>query len=86
MFYRSQEFDAPRTFTMNQISDLVHVYLLRSDLKKSFDSQSELVQIHDESLKEISEYRAQLGEDLKNEFDDCSKEIENTNIVLQDYK
>lgn len=71
---------------MNQIKDLVYLHLSRSDFKKRFVSQNNLLQMHEESLEEITQYRAQLSEDLKNEFDDCSKEISQNYQALQDFK
>lgn len=71
---------------MNQIRDLVYLHLSRSDFKKRFVSQNNLLQMHEESLEEIAQYRVQLSEDLKNEFDDCSKEISQNYQALQEFK
>jgi uncharacterized protein Yka (UPF0111/DUF47 family) len=67
---------------MNQIRDLVYLHMSRSDFKKRFVSQNNLLQMHEESLDEITLYRAQLSEDLKIEFQQFSDEIEkNLNIL-----
>lgn len=71
---------------MNQIKDLIYLHLSRSDFKKRFVAQNNLLQIHEESLEEISQYRRQLSEDLKNEFEECSKQVMNNYNVLEDYK
>ena len=70
---------------MNQIRDLVYLHISRSDFKKRFVSQNNLLQIHEESLEEISNYRVQLSDDLKNEFRNCSDEIENNLKELESF-
>ena len=70
---------------MNQIRDLVYLHLSRSDFKKRFVSQNNLLQLHEETFDEISQYRAQLGEDLKNEFGNCTSQIESNYNALQVY-
>lgn len=70
---------------MNQIKDLVYLHLSRSDFKKRFVSQNNLLQIHEETFDEISQYRTQLSEDLKNEFGQCSDQIHSNYNELQKY-
>lgn len=70
---------------MNQIRDLIYLHLSRSDFKKRFVSQNNLLQIHEESLEDIAQYRAQLSEDLKNEFQECSKEISRNFLALEEF-
>ena len=86
LIYRSVNYDQPRSFTLNQIRDLVYLHLSRSDFKKRFVSQNNLLQLHEESLDDIANFRIQLGDDLKNSFDEVNRDIDSTLANLNDYK
>lgn len=83
---QSVDYDKPRSFTLNQIKDLVYLHLSRSDFKKRFVSQNNLLKFHEEALEEISTYRTQLGEDLKNSFEEVNKDIDANFQALEEYK
>lgn len=82
---RDDEYDKPRSFTLNQIRDLVLVHLQGSELKKNFVAQNNLLGMHEENFEDIAQYRRQLSEDLKEEFSRFSDQITKNHDQFERY-
>ena len=76
----------PRTFTLNQIKDLIYLHLSRSDFKRRFVQQNTTQKSHQKMLEQIEQYRIQLAEELKAEFDNVSTKFSQYNSSFEEYK
>lgn len=50
--FEKPEYSKPRMFSMNQLKDLIHLHLSRSEAKRRLSKQESVVEFHDTSIFE----------------------------------
>lgn len=75
--FSTPEYAKPRMFTLNQIKDLVHLHLSRSELRRMAVKHDVMLKFHDDTIFDQGRAHKKLKEENNNEFETVYKNVEN---------
>ena len=82
-FFDKPEYSKPRMFTIKQVRDLVHLQMSRSEIKRKVSQHQSTVEYHDHSIFEQGRAHKKLQGEMKEEFDNVYKGVEDLGAYLE---
>ena len=81
--YKKSEYSKPRMFTIKQIRDLIYLHLSRSEINRKVFRHQSTVEYHDQTIFEQGRQHKKLQGDMKEEFDNVYKGVEDLGGYLE---